>query len=247
MKIIKYVFLLVCLCNSDINSQVKKGVVIYKQRLSDNEVYRTDSIKNENLRGKISTFNDILKTNSGKLQYDLTFKDNESYFRRRKTVGENNREFAILLTEGNHEYYQDILNKKRIQKLNAFGEEFIIQTDMVHEWKLLNEVKKIDGYLCYKAIRFLRRKNQKDIIKKLVVAWYTPSIPFNFGPKGYGGLPGLILELNEGKLQYYVDQIIINPKEIIEIKKPIHGKRVTQKEFDEITTKMTRKWYRYKN
>ena len=32
-----------------------------------------------------------------------------------------------------------------------------------------------------------------------VVAWYTPQIPVNQGPGEYWGLPGLILEINEGR------------------------------------------------
>jgi GLPGLI family protein len=32
-----------------------------------------------------------------------------------------------------------------------------------------------------------------------ITAWYTPEIPVNQGPEGYWGLPGLILEVNDGK------------------------------------------------
>jgi GLPGLI family protein len=33
----------------------------------------------------------------------------------------------------------------------------------------------------------------------IVTAWYTPEIPVNQGPDKYWGLPGLILEVNDGK------------------------------------------------
>jgi len=38
----------------------------------------------------------------------------------------------------------------------------------------------------------------------VVTAWYTPEIPVNQGPENYWGLPGLILEVNDGKQLFCV-------------------------------------------
>ena len=62
-------------------------------------------------------------------------------------------------------------------------------------------------------------------------------IPVNQGPEGYWGLPGLILEVNDGKTIILCSKIVINPKEKTEIKAPNNGKVVTQKEYDDIVTK----------
>jgi GLPGLI family protein len=69
-----------------------------------------------------------------------------------------------------------------------------------------------------------------------ITAWYTPEIPVNQGPEGYWGLPGLILEVNDGKTTIFV-QKCLNPKDKVEIKAPNNGKEVSQKEYDEIVTK----------
>jgi len=70
-----------------------------------------------------------------------------------------------------------------------------------------------------------------------ITAWYTPEIPVNQGPEGYWGLPGLILEVNDGKTTILCSKIVLNTKDKIEIKASTNGKVVTQKEYDEIVIK----------
>ncbi|WP_299431841.1 GLPGLI family protein [uncultured Aquimarina sp.] len=70
-----------------------------------------------------------------------------------------------------------------------------------------------------------------------VIAWYTPEIPVNQGPGSYWGLPGLILEIQEGRTTLLCNKIILNSKEKEEIKAPTKGKELSQAEFDEITKK----------
>lgn len=73
--------------------------------------------------------------------------------------------------------------------------------------------------------------------EKIVTAWYTPEIPVNQGPEKYWGLPGLILEANDGKTTILCSKIVLNPKERVDIKAPTKGKEVTQQEFDETVKK----------
>ncbi|WP_299214813.1 GLPGLI family protein [uncultured Aquimarina sp.] len=70
-----------------------------------------------------------------------------------------------------------------------------------------------------------------------VIAWYTTEIPVNQGPGSYWGLPGLILEVQEGKTTLLCNKIVLNAEEKEEIKPPTKGKKVSQAEFDEITKK----------
>lgn len=80
--------------------------------------------------------------------------------------------------------------------------------------------------------------DQLDMPKEITItAWYTPEIPVNQGPEGYWGLPGLILEVNDGKTTILCSKIVLNPKEKAEIKAPANGKEVSQKEYDEIVIK----------
>jgi GLPGLI family protein len=77
-----------------------------------------------------------------------------------------------------------------------------------------------------------------EIPKEITItAWYTPEIPVNQGPEGYWGLPGLILEVNDGRTTILCSKVVLNAKEKAEIKAPSNGKVVSQKEYDETITK----------
>lgn len=70
-----------------------------------------------------------------------------------------------------------------------------------------------------------------------VTAWYTPEIPVNQGPESYWGLPGLILEVNDGKTTILCSKVVLNVKDKAQIKEVTKGKVVSQKEYDEIVVK----------
>ncbi|MCV9929414.1 GLPGLI family protein [Flavobacterium sp. LS1R49] len=77
-----------------------------------------------------------------------------------------------------------------------------------------------------------------DIPKEIiVVAWYTPDIPINQGPENYWGLPGLILEINDGRTIVLCSKIVLNAKDKVTIKAPTNGKVTSQKAYDEIVVK----------
>ncbi|BCY27475.1 GLPGLI family protein [Flavobacterium okayamense] len=73
--------------------------------------------------------------------------------------------------------------------------------------------------------------------EKIITAWYSPEIPINQGPENYWGLPGLILEVNDGKTTILCSKIVLNTKDKVDIKAPTKGKEVSQKEFDETVKK----------
>ncbi|MCM1301810.1 MAG: GLPGLI family protein [Bacteroides cellulosilyticus] len=52
----------------------------------------------------------------------------------------------------------------------------------------------IAGYICHKATTSFRGRTW--------TAWYTPELPFNEGPYKFGGLPGLILKIEDDKNDY---------------------------------------------
>jgi GLPGLI family protein len=77
-----------------------------------------------------------------------------------------------------------------------------------------------------------------EVPKEIVItAWYTPEIPVSQGPEGYWGLPGLILEVNDGRTTILCSKIVLNSKDKVEIKAVTKGKVVSQKEYDEAVMK----------
>ena len=68
----------------------------------------------------------------------------------------------------------------------------------------------------------------------VTTAWYTTQVPVSNGPGDYQGLPGLILEINDGKKLIVCTEIILNPSEKNKIEEPKKGKVVSQSKFDKI-------------
>jgi len=122
-------------------------------------------------------------------------------------------------------YYNDKTKTYLIKDCESLGECFIFPNDFL-KWQLTQESKTINGYTCYKATR----------AKGKVIAWYTPLLPVNFGPKGEYGLPGLILELEIEKIIFKATKIELNPKKKIKIKAP-KGINVTSKEYEKMVKK----------
>lgn len=87
----------------------------------------------------------------------------------------------------------------------------------------------------------IKSTNFMDMIEmpkeKTITAWYTPEVPVSQGPEGYYGLPGLILEVTDGKTTLLCSKVVLNPKEKVEIKPLKKGEKVTQAEFSEIMIK----------
>lgn len=78
--------------------------------------------------------------------------------------------------------------------------------------------------------------------ERVVTAWYSPEIPVNQGPDKYWGLPGLILEINDGKTVILCSKIVLNPKEKATIKAATSGKVINQKDYDATMVKKIKEY-----
>jgi GLPGLI family protein len=139
----------------------------------------------------------------------------------------------------------------------VFGKIFLIKDQLnAMDWKLESDTKNIGDYTCFKATTTREQEKRvgsisingdKDLDAEekkapemetiTITAWYTPQIPVNTGPGNYHGLPGLILEVNDGSETVICSKIVINPKDRVDISEPKKGKVVNKAEFDEIMKK----------
>lgn len=89
-------------------------------------------------------------------------------------------------------------------KYNAYYTEAYPQ----QQWKLGTETQNILGHKCQKATCHWRGRD--------FVAWFAPDIPVKYGPWKFGGLPGLILKLQDtaGIYRFEAVQISSKPKPI---------------------------------
>ena len=150
-----------------------------------------------------------------------------------------NRSSAKTFSGTRDHYYYNVPENRVVTDREIWGTSYNIVYKLNHfEWELYNETRKIDKYLCYKATTTYSYKNRKGTITNLdVTAWYTPQIPIPLGPKNYAGLPGLILELQEGPRTIYVTELTLNPERKIRVDEVPEGKEVTEAAFEEIAAK----------
>lgn len=95
------------------------------------------------------------------------------------------------------EIVRPIRGEKADLKYRLSISAFFVYPDSVPslEWNFRDEeTDSIIGYDCRKAtVEFAGRS---------YTAWFTPEIPLPFGPYKFGGLPGLILKLEDAERQY---------------------------------------------
>ena len=150
-------------------------------------------------------------------------------------------------------YYKDLQEKTYRNQTEIQGKVFLIKDDLpTYDWKMSTETKNIGMYTCYKAtyskeveqkqVTFINGEMKEEVVKETIVttAWYTLQVPVSNGPDNYQGLPGLILEINDGKNLIVCTEISMNPSKSIKIEAPKKGKVVSQEKYDEIQNKKSK-------
>ncbi|KYG83768.1 GLPGLI family protein [Roseivirga echinicomitans] len=155
--------------------------------------------------------------------------------------------------------YKNTADNLFLNETEVFSKPFLVESELKNrEWQLTNETKKIGNYTAQKAIfseiveRTVISFDNDDKESKVtsdtinIEAWFTPEIPVSQGPDDFWGLPGLIMEISDGKITYLCTKVVLNPEEGVKIKKPSKGKKVTPEELkvirDEKTKEMMEKY-----
>jgi GLPGLI family protein len=151
--------------------------------------------------------------------FKLTFNTNQSKFEisdSEKLEVSRKEEFYTRLARISYTSDDFYINKKTFQCIQDNNDGTLLERkNYVLDWKITTESKLIDGYLCYKAVYEQIAYNAKnDSIVQQTVAWFSPSLPYSYGPKKYYGLPGLILELNEARATFLATKITLQEGEI---------------------------------
>lgn len=87
--------------------------------------------------------------------------------------------------------YRDLENNKTIDLIKMLGKLYLIEDVTINpQWKILNDMREIAGHICMNALWTDSLKGQR------IIAWFALDIPVSSGPERFGGLPGLILEID---------------------------------------------------
>ncbi|MBP93828.1 MAG: hypothetical protein CMC55_06905 [Flavobacteriaceae bacterium] len=209
-----------------LNSQNLVGKVTYKSHkkmktLLDSTKYDKETI--ENVQGYF--------TKQFQKEYVLEFNKTKSLFFEKEKLNLNGS-----ANHSNDKLFKDFSSRRYVHKKELLGKVFSIQdTIQVKEWQIHQETKNIGIYSCSKAT--LQYKKNDSLI--LVTAWFTTQIPLANGPYLYDGLPGLILQVDDGSNSYLCTNVeLLNESK--EFKIPKGGKVVSQYEFDEISAEKSK-------
>lgn len=172
-----------------------------------------------------------------RLNYELVVNGGKSNFYLTSSLDFNEKAARVARAfAGNNEYFKDKESNKIIKKVNFSHEIFYVQLESKLQWNLINEQKVINGYTCFKATQQKQLKLKKTDRTYLVVAWYCPAIPIGNGPKEFGNLPGLILELQDGKITFLASKIELESNLKLTLKDVSH-KLISEDEFYKIGEK----------
>jgi GLPGLI family protein len=170
------------------------------------------------------------------VNYFLVFSDSSSTFYIEKKLYSDNRAASFVIR--NARYYGKIKQQSNNFITEELQEDFgkFLVSRPYQKWEFHDETKKIGDYLCFKATTYHTVTSpQGKVFKYDFTAWYSPQLPYKFGPAGYGNLPGLIIELQGDSFTYGVTKIDFYENlqnEEIEMPKLKKLKLISEEEFE---------------
>lgn len=200
----------------------------------------------KNFKDSTDTNPKILKN----VEYRLNCNINEGRFEFIHSMdndGQTTNKRFISRGGGDGIYYKNINEKIKLHQLNSPIDEKVNLIKIPfneYEWTLTNEKKVINGYVCYKAYTEQEYEapdktgTKLEKVKYKTIVWFTPEINYPFGPAGFDGLPGLVLEKYSSSFYFIATKIVflekekgnslVRPKEGIQISKSDYDKRIRE-------------------
>ncbi len=224
---------IVCFQSLLSKAQMKQGLVFYEEtRVSLTPEKRKqieEQMPDPNIREMIFK---RLEENS-KSSMVLMFNQDVSSYKPFESQGSDPR--VKSLGEGTGKsYFKDLPKHTYASQTDILGKPFLVSDVLKKiDWKLTGVGKQINKMNCQKATATVGKYD--------VEAWFALEIPVSSGPANYWGLPGLIIELKEKGGKTFAFKEFKNEKPSDDqLMMPTEGKKVSQKEYDEILAQKTK-------
>lgn len=111
--------------------------------------------------------------------------------------GFNRDQMESLRSNINYSIEKDKKDQKTIFKDRIGRDVYTYEEDRPLNWKIMPETTKIGEYKVQKA--------ETDFGGRKWTAWFTTDLPYQDGPYKFGGLPGLIVKVEDDKGEYSFD------------------------------------------
>ncbi|MCK0178986.1 GLPGLI family protein [Flavobacteriaceae bacterium S0862] len=250
----KFLAAVTMLISTSVIAQDFQGIATYKSHRKM-DIKLDSSQMNSDMHKRMM---DMMKKQFEKT-YHLSFTKEESLFKEEEQLEAPQRQGMMVVmveTGGSDVMYKNTKEKRYTNQNESFSKLFLIQDKLEDiDWKLGNETKNIGEYTAYKATftrevevresgisvngdKDLDEEAEPEMEEITITAWYTPEIPVSAGPRNYHGLPGLILEVDDGRGGTLMcSKVVLNPEKSIEIKEPKKGQKINQEKYDAIMEK----------
>jgi len=212
-------------------SQKNEGIVVYSQTINLHQM-----IPDERARQWMpekQTFESELFFQGGK----TLFKPKKSEQPQQVTADDQSSGWRMMMNRrrDNTIVYRDLTAGTHLEATAFMDKEFLIEgadPTISSNWKVTGKQKMVAGYPCISATRSDSAMGRP----REITAWFTPAIPVQSGPQSFGGLPGLILEIdqNQGQMLITATSVEIKALEAGVMAAPDKGKRVTREEYRKI-------------
>ncbi len=150
--------------------------------------------------------------------YTLIIKDsiaqyNSNREKQKKEINGNTFEIGADIFINNLNLNTNLYKEQRkLESSTLVNSEWFNET----KWEITNETKFISGYKAIKATtESYELKKDNPYYQGKAIVWFTMEIPISAGPARYGGLPGLILEIEyeKGNSKYRLKSIVLDTSE----------------------------------
>lgn len=130
--------------------------------------------------------------------------------------------------------YRNYEEKKIKELQEMLGKTYLIEDELnPYKWRVMNELKEIQGHLCMKAVT-------EDTVKKQTIeAWFAADIPVSVGPERLYGLPGAILgvEINGGDVIIEASKIEFrNVADELKLPRKMKGREIDVNQYHDLIT-----------
>lgn len=200
-------------------SQSKNIIATYKVVYHDDELMSSGMKDLPNSLKHIKETYEYARSNADRYVFSLHIADKKSIFMfdQKNSNADSFADNTFVLTLYGYLGFVYNASDSIYKNLPYLGNKVYKKTPKITNWNMHQESKYIGKHLCFKATntQVVENGNGK-VFNHPVVAWYCPEIPMQFGPNGYGNLPGLIIELQVRNVVYGVSHIDFNPISIFD-------------------------------
>ena len=145
------------------------------------------------------------------LRYTLNIKDDKSLFFMNEGVlndAEHNPRLTIALAGVHGRIFTSTAENLLLHETDTYGQEFLISSEFdAIDWSITGETKMIGNLKTFQATASETYQADGERRSWELSAWFAPQINGQFGPLGFGNLPGLIVGIVKSRKNLYNEQI----------------------------------------